>query len=204
MTQVKSQSERKKAAIIEAAIVEFLEQGFNGTSMDKISARANVSKRTVYNHFASKESLFTAITADVWCQALAATDFAYRPDRPLDEQLTAIAEQELELLSSKHFIDIIRLLFTEKALTPSLGQDAVNRVNQGESGLSRWIQAGIKDNRLIEVSPEFASTQFLSLLKAFAFWPQIVQQAPFPSATESQAIIESAVQMFLKQYQKDQ
>ncbi|MFP4904840.1 TetR/AcrR family transcriptional regulator, partial [Paraburkholderia sp. BR14261] len=42
-------TDRKRAAIVAAAIDEFLASGFDATSMDRIAARANVSKRTVYN-----------------------------------------------------------------------------------------------------------------------------------------------------------
>lgn len=51
-------TDRKRVAIIDAAIEEFLAAGYDATSMDRIAARANVSKRTVYNHFPSKEALF--------------------------------------------------------------------------------------------------------------------------------------------------
>ena len=54
-------SEIKRKQIIEAAAEEFRSAGFNGTSMDKVAARANVSKRTVYNHFPSKDALFNGI-----------------------------------------------------------------------------------------------------------------------------------------------
>ena len=50
-------TQRKRAAILEAARQEFLSQGVRDTSMDRIAECANVSKRTVYNHFASKDHL---------------------------------------------------------------------------------------------------------------------------------------------------
>ncbi len=61
MTEKTRLSDRKHAAIIEAAVAEFDAQGFEATSMDCVAARAGVSKRTVYNHFASKEALFRQI-----------------------------------------------------------------------------------------------------------------------------------------------
>ena len=48
-------TDRKREAIIQAAIAEFRDNGFKVTSMDRIAARAEVSKRTVYNHFPSKD-----------------------------------------------------------------------------------------------------------------------------------------------------
>ncbi|MFD7571442.1 TetR/AcrR family transcriptional regulator [Streptomyces sp. NPDC059810] len=53
---------RKRQAIVRAARALFLREGF-GVGMDAIAAEAGVSKVTVYNHFGSKEALFTAVVA---------------------------------------------------------------------------------------------------------------------------------------------
>ena len=61
-SDVKTKKRRKslkRAAVIEAATEEFLTYGYFGTSMDRIAEAANVSKRTVYDHFPSKEDLFS-------------------------------------------------------------------------------------------------------------------------------------------------
>ena len=54
-------TDRKRAAILDAAEAEFRQAGYEATSMDRIAASAGVSKRTVYNHFPSKEVLFAQI-----------------------------------------------------------------------------------------------------------------------------------------------
>jgi len=56
-----SSSERKHQAIVEAAKELFLKGGYLGTNMDEIAAASEVSKQTVYKHFASKEALFVEI-----------------------------------------------------------------------------------------------------------------------------------------------
>ena len=73
MTELKTatakltRSEEKRLAIIDAAREVFLAKGFEQTSMDAISHVANVSKRTIYSHFKSKEKLFASIMTDM-CQ----------------------------------------------------------------------------------------------------------------------------------------
>ena len=54
---------KKRNTILDAAIECFIELGYERTSMDYIAERACASKRTVYNHFASKELLFNAVIA---------------------------------------------------------------------------------------------------------------------------------------------
>src|SRR5687768_18325929 len=53
--------ERRRPLVLDAAYNLFLENGFEGTSMDAIAAAAGVSKPVVYDCFASKDELFTAM-----------------------------------------------------------------------------------------------------------------------------------------------
>ncbi|MFI9550666.1 TetR/AcrR family transcriptional regulator [Nonomuraea endophytica] len=53
-------AERNRQAIVAAAREMFTRDGFDA-GMDLIAARAGVSKVTVYNHFGSKEELFTEV-----------------------------------------------------------------------------------------------------------------------------------------------
>ena len=71
-------TDRKRAAILEAAVAEFRSNGFEVTSMDRIAETAGVSKRTVYNHFPSKEALFAEILTQLWKSSLAGVDLTYR------------------------------------------------------------------------------------------------------------------------------
>src|ERR1700759_740289 len=58
-------AERKRRAILEAAMSVFLKSGSLGASMDEIAAIAQVSKQTVYKQFSNKESLFVEIVTSM-------------------------------------------------------------------------------------------------------------------------------------------
>jgi TetR/AcrR family transcriptional regulator, cholesterol catabolism regulator len=49
------QATRKR--ILDAALVLFLEQGYTATSVDEIAERADVARRTLFNHFVRKQDL---------------------------------------------------------------------------------------------------------------------------------------------------
>ncbi|MFE4513751.1 TetR/AcrR family transcriptional regulator [Kitasatospora sp. NPDC056783] len=51
----------KREAITRAAAVVFGREGYVRAGMDAIAAEAGVSKRTVYNHFPDKETLFLSV-----------------------------------------------------------------------------------------------------------------------------------------------
>jgi TetR/AcrR family transcriptional repressor of mexJK operon len=74
-------SVRKRRAILEAGRTVFMRGGYEGASMDEVAALAQVSKQTVYKHFADKQTLFTEILnldmegrANELVQALAETE----------------------------------------------------------------------------------------------------------------------------------
>lgn len=52
---------RRRSTIINAARGAFLDHGYEGASMERIAATAGVTKKTLYNHFPGKESLFGAV-----------------------------------------------------------------------------------------------------------------------------------------------
>lgn len=193
-------TDRKREAIVRAAVEEFRSAGYEATSMDRIAAVAGVSKRTVYNHFPSKEELFALILEELWQSSVASVELPYRADQPLDVQLLHLLRQKLDLLGDANFIDLARVAMAEIIHSPERAQAIVCRMGEKESGVSAWIRAAIADGRLRQVDPEFAGHQLQGLVKSFAFWPQVTMgQAPLVQA-ERTRVAESAVAMFLGFY----
>jgi len=196
-----TRSQLKHAAILDAAAHEFREAGFVATSMDRIAERAGVSKRTVYNHFASKEALFEAILEVLWSRSHEAIELAYDPEVPLAQQLEDLAARELELLADTNYLGLARALVAEAIRSPELAQRTWAELEEREAGLPRWIQAAVEHGRLGADDPVLAAGQFIALLKAFAFWPQVVASQTPPSREERRRLIEEAVAMFLARYE---
>ncbi|VVN06325.1 TetR/AcrR family transcriptional regulator [Pseudomonas fluorescens] len=201
MTAPQRLTDRKRQAIIQAAINEFRDNGFEITSMDKIAATAGVSKRTVYNHFPSKEELFAEILNQLWIRVTAEQETAYRPDLPLREQLRVLLMAKLQMLGDDNLLDLARVAIAATIHSPERGQDMVARMGAREEGLTVWIRGAQADGRLKAVAPEFAAQQIHGLLKSFAFWPQISMGQPSLSAEEQNTVADSALDMFLACYQ---
>ncbi|MNU98516.1 HTH-type transcriptional regulator RutR [compost metagenome] len=201
MTAPQRLTDRKRQAIIHAAINEFRDNGFEITSMDKIAATAGVSKRTVYNHFPSKEELFAEILNQLWIRVTAEQETAYSPDLPLREQLRGLLMAKLQMLGDDNFLDLARVAIAATIHSPERAQDMVARMGEREEGLTVWIRAAQADGRLKAITPDFAAQQVQGLLKSFAFWPQISMGKPGLSPEEQHQVAESALDMFLACYQ---
>jgi TetR/AcrR family transcriptional regulator of autoinduction and epiphytic fitness len=193
-------TDRKRAAILDAAVTEFRQSGYEVTSMDRIAARAGVSKRTVYNHFPSKEALFAQILEQLWERSVDGLDLAYRSDRPLRTQLLELVKQKLRLLHDDNFADLARVAIAAAIHSPERAQDMVARMGDREEGLTTWIRAAAADGRLKCNDPVFASMQLQGLVKGFAFWPQITLGQPPLTPAQQKQVAEAAVDMFLAYY----
>ena len=202
MTAPQRLTDRKREAIIQAAIAEFRTHGFDITSMDKIAATAGVSKRTVYNHFPSKEELFAEILNQLWARVTAEQETAYRPDLPLRDQLRLILQAKLQILADDNFLDLARVAIAAAIHSPERAQNMIARMGEREESLTVWIRAAQADGRLKPVAPEFAAQQMQGLLKTFAFWPQISMGQPGLSPETQHTVMESALDMFLACYER--
>lgn len=60
---VGARGERTRQQILDAALAGFTEHGFHSTSMEDIAVRADTSRATLYQYFASKEAIFLELTA---------------------------------------------------------------------------------------------------------------------------------------------
>lgn len=193
-------TDRKRAAILDAAVAEFRVAGYDATSMDRIAASAGVSKRTVYNHFPSKDALFLQILGAMMSRGSDALDLPYRADAPVREQLLELARRKLRLLHDPDFADLARIAITAGLHHPGLARDMIDSLGQREAGFAAWIRAAAADGRLKAPDPAFAAQQLESLLKGFAFWPQLAMGQPPLSASQEAAVATAAVEMFLAYY----
>jgi len=193
-------SARKKAAIVDAAIEMFQKSGFQGTSMDAIAQQAQVSKRTVYNHFPSKQALFEHIAQSVWETANQATMVAFEPEAELLPQLQALAMKELALVGDESFLRLSRVLMAEFIHEPAMAQTILERFNNEESSLTQWMQQASQHPQLNIIEAEQAGGQFHGLIKAQAFWPQIMfGQEPIPKS-QHEEFSKQVCTMFLSVY----
>ncbi|MDR5817025.1 MULTISPECIES: TetR/AcrR family transcriptional regulator [unclassified Caballeronia] len=193
-------TDRKRAAIMNAAVEEFIAAGYDATSMDRIAARADVSKRTVYNHFPSKEALFAAILLRLWDESDAGDAPAYSSSEPLRAQLLALLARKLRLMNDESFLSVARMAISAGIHSPERARDIVARIGEREEDLTVWIRKAAADGRLSVTDPVFAGQQLHGIVKGFAFWPQVAMGQPTLTKHEQKKVAEAAADMFLARY----
>ena len=191
----------KRAAILEAAKRLFVEQGYDGVSMDQIAAAASVSKLTVYSHFGDKDALFAAAARAYCDQRLPPELFDPFPDVPLRERLLVIAQAFYAMVSSPEAVAGHRILCTPQMAdspVPAMFWEAGPKRVQAEFAqlLQRRIEAGELE---VDDVPRAAS-QFFTLLKGDAH-AQLVMGCGETACREAvRAHLAASVDMFLRAY----
>jgi TetR/AcrR family transcriptional regulator of autoinduction and epiphytic fitness len=197
MTAPQRLTDRKRLAILQAAAEQFRTFGFEASSMDKIAALAGVSKRTVYNHFPSKDELFAETLIQLFHSSAAIMDVPYRSTAPLREQLTALMARKAASMADPDFLALSKVAIAEAVHAPERVRPIVERMGEREQGVTVWIRAAQADGRLKAGDPDFAAALLQGQVKALAFWPQMTMGAPPLSSVQQSQLVEAAVSMFL-------
>ncbi|WP_350978324.1 TetR/AcrR family transcriptional regulator [Shewanella sp. AC34-MNA-CIBAN-0136] len=199
-TEKQTRSQIKRAAIIEAARTTFKELGVAATSMDKLAEVAGVSKRTVYNHFATKEALVMTLMTDLWQQALSQPSVVYDSHQPLAEQLQQLVRFDMDYIQSEEHVEVSRMVIGHLFYTTEM-QEELQKVIKEETAILRWIKAATLDGRLTVKNVARAQTEVQSLIKGQCFWPLIFQVEEPLNEQQKDDIAASIVTMFLCRYQ---
>ncbi len=194
-------TDRKNADIIRAAIDEFQVNGYENTSMDRIAEVANVSKRTVYNHFPTKEALFERIVDELLIRAKLTIQFPFDSAVPIRDQLCEIGRTLMEPMMDPDFIAHTRIVLSRLLNQPN-NPDFADRTEQMHANLISWLKKGDKSKQLKVKNPKLAARQFIALFKEQAFWPMVFGVKTKFSRREREELIQSSVDLFLAQYSR--
>ncbi len=190
----------KRAAILEAAKELFIEQGFNGISMDGIAAAAGVSKLTVYSHFGDKETLFSEAIQAKCVEMLPDELFVTDCEGPLRDQLLGIAEAFFTLVSSDAAIATQRTMMTAETddrIRQMFWQAGPART---EAALADFLAARVARGELLIGDLQLAARQFFCLVKGELHAHMMCGLRPAPTAPDARAHIVASVDFFLAAY----
>jgi AcrR family transcriptional regulator len=115
--------ERRRRRIIGAATDLLAEHGVEGLSVDDVAARAEVSRRTVFNYFHSTEELLIAVGTEILGEAVDSLqlDGPQMVGPPMDGPLAAVGGHAALLDDLAALLRSIDLLGTMIRLTHILG-----------------------------------------------------------------------------------
>lgn len=188
----------KRETILQASTAAFRDEGYESTSMDRIAELACASKRTVYNHFGSKEALFQAVVARLFEETMALKQVAWDPERTLEEQLAEFVRARTLLSEDQAALCLTRVVLGVYIKQPDLLRDAVARLAEDDIAIANWLRAAHQAGQLSVPDPELAAHMFGKMTAGVLFWPQLLEGQMDPDTRER--LTRELVQTFLARY----
>lgn len=182
--------------LIQAARVAFMEEGYRA-SVDGIAARAGVAKQTLYNHFPSKEELFSESVG------LVSDAIVVSLDGQTDDVRATLLRFGTAFRQKVHGgegLALFRTLMAEAARFPSLAQAFFAKgPEQTTARLGDFLGRAMAAGRLRQDDPRFAAEMLVGMLHGIDHFRRLSNATRLPVALEK-ARIEKIVDCFLRAY----
>ncbi|MGL4446207.1 MAG: TetR/AcrR family transcriptional regulator [Shewanella sp.] len=197
-------TERKRAALIEAAKDELLQYGFRAANMTRVCEKAGTSKRTLYNHFESKELLFSAAISALIDGKMQPHSLRYCPEQCLAAQLRAYLQQKVVALYQLVGLSVVRMVVAELIREPQLAAKYFALVENTDGALQHWIEAAMADGRIRQGASELMVSVIINLFHGHFLWPQLMANVEPPTTATQEALINEMIRIFLCAYEQPQ
>jgi TetR/AcrR family transcriptional regulator of autoinduction and epiphytic fitness len=190
------QCNAKQSDILRAAIAEFAKYGVMGTTMEQIAKSAQVSKRTLYKHYANKDELFDGVV----CLQLATINrlkgFPYQADLPLVEQLKLLGREIIKLTQNEDYLALSRIVIIESMRSKEAAERIDTKFKSCENGLVGWFVLAEQADVLGGLSAKTASAMFYGSVKQLTYWEQAIKWQPALSKPELEILIDQVCEVF--------
>jgi AcrR family transcriptional regulator len=146
---VREEARAKRRQILDGARQVFSHESYERSTVDRIAARARVSKATVYRHYGDKRSLFVAVVVDTCEEMSRDLECGWEEQgEDLEEALRAMGERVVRMSLSSTVIALHRQAITESERIPEIARTVFEcgtlAIQQAVAArLRRWAEAGV-------------------------------------------------------------
>jgi AcrR family transcriptional regulator len=159
--------------ILAAARECFLEQGYHGTSIRVVAARAHLSVPGLYHHYRSKQALLVAIVRfameDLWARSGAALDEA---GDDLDRRFDLLVECLLRFHANERALAF--LAYSEiRSLADEERAEHIARRDRQQRLMDEVVAAGVAAGRFTAPHPLDASRAVVTMCTSVSQWFRI-------------------------------
>jgi AcrR family transcriptional regulator len=141
----------RRAAIVDAAMEEFVARGFAATRLDDIARRAGVAKGTIYLHFRDKESMFEELIRTAIVPLVGTLTGPPPVGASIRDALEGFARVFIQEIATTRRGDIVRLIIAEGPRFPAIADFYYREViSRGMAGIRALIELGIASGEIRE------------------------------------------------------
>lgn len=198
---MRTKSEARKQAILDAAAEVFQKEGYERASMDEICRHLGYSKATLYNYFPSKEELFFSVVFEATSAQFHAIHEALDPSmEDIEEALLGFGRSLLALVYSPAVQAVLRLVASE-AGRGGLGKQCYEvGASQSLSLLGAYLERAMERGKLRRADSRTAALHLLGLLESEWHMLFLCQVRESVSPEEIRGSVARALEVFFKAY----
>lgn len=144
------EKELRKRQILDAAREVFFERGFDGTTIEEIATRSELSKGALYLYFSSKEEIYFTLMREGSSILYEMLEKAAKEDLPADTLLRRIGHAYMQFY--ERYPAYFRMLFLylaspelKQKMSPELCASCEEDAKKCLSIVSRTVEKGIRD-----------------------------------------------------------
>ncbi len=134
----------RRAAIVEAALEEFVARGFAATRLEDIAKRAGVAKGTIYLHFKDKELMFEELIRTAIVPLVGTLTGPPAAGASIRDALEGFARVFIQEIATTRRGDIVRLIIAEGPRFPAIADFYYREViSRGLAGMRALIELAV-------------------------------------------------------------
>ncbi|MBP1887982.1 TetR/AcrR family transcriptional regulator [Sinorhizobium mexicanum] len=187
-----------RTAILEAASEIFLEEGYQGASIEAVIGKVGGSKRAIYSHFGGKKELFLALVAEASSKVIGGTSPENVEGKDIRDTLRTFGLQVTRVLMAPTTLGLYRAVIAEGARQPDVAQEffenGPGRVSESLAQVLERFQArgaiSIKDSAR-------AAERFVGMLRDDLYLRVVLGLRAPLDETEMVESVEQAVAIFM-------
>ncbi|MGA0601083.1 TetR/AcrR family transcriptional regulator [Caulobacter sp. KR2-114] len=187
-------SQARRREILAAAKHVFFRQGYHLASLDQVAQAAGVTRRTVYDHFGSKEALFAEVIAFASGQFIDTLPSAGSLQRPPAAGLAAFVQRLRAAVAEPGSARFQRIVIAEAERHPEFGAALYRAtVLATEKVLADYLNACIADGLMTAVDVAAEARLVVSLTTNTVRLRALLGQEPAPPEPAEQAALDAAI-----------
>jgi AcrR family transcriptional regulator len=192
----------KERRILEAALRVFSDTGYSGTTMDALAAAAGLTKPTLYQYFASKEQLFSAMMLQQRDQMLEV--FTHPSAQGMVLDLHLFAWDYAETVMRPEMLSLARLIIGEVQRFPEIGRAyQASGPDRLLNGIMAYLEGQRSLGRLAFDDAELAAQDLWGLILSAPRNTALYLPDQPPDPARLELYVHNGLRVFLKAYSTD-
>lgn len=149
-----------RTRILDAALQQLFERGYDGTTTRVIAQRAGVNEVTLFRHFGNKQGILLAVIERETDITDELAEVKLEPSGDIEADLTVLGEQMIHHMRAK--APLVKIMMMETSRNPEIWDHISGAPFQVLGRLSQYFEEAQRQGTIRSVDPELAALAFFS------------------------------------------